>query len=133
MTFKSKDSGKFSGVSNNKICLTESEYQWKQLNLSKEGYFNIVPLKDNTLCITPLYVKDGEKLYLEKIDSTNQNQLWKIEEDYLINKLELEKEKIKKMCIDVCCENKNSGTPIIIYHKKKSNAKNIKNQQWDIN
>ena len=128
MKFISKDSKKFLGVSDNKVCLTETEYEWKQLNLS-EGYFNIVPLENDILCITPLSIEDGKELELKKIDPTNQSQLWKIEEDYLINRLE-RTEGIKKMCIDVCCENKETGTYIIIYHKK--NNGNLKNQQWDI-
>ena len=133
VTFKSKDSEKFLGVLDNKICLTENEYQWKQLNSSEEGYFYIVSLEDSRLCITPLSIEDRKGLELKKIDPTNQSQLWKKEGDYLINKLEQRKGKIKKMCIDVCCEKKDNGTPIIIYHKKSSNAKNLKNQQWDIN
>ena len=129
MKFISKDSEKFLGVSDNKVCLTETEYQWEKLNSSEEDYFYIVPLKDNTLCITPLSIEDGKELELKKIDPMNESQLWKSEVNYLINKVKRRTGNIKDMCIDVCQEKKINNTPIIIFHKK--NNGNLKNQQWD--
>ena len=131
MKLKSKDSRKFLGVCDKKICLTEKEYQWEQLNSDKE-YFYIVPLNNDAICITPSDIIDGEELTLEVINSDDNSQLWKWEDNYLINKLERKKGKIKTMCMDVCCERKKVGISIIIFHKKTSCAKNTKNQQWDI-
>ena len=71
------------------------------------------------------------------------NQLWKFKKApnsqtydhekcfYIINKLERDKGNSKKMCIDVCKEKKTTDADIIIYHIKKENVKEPKNQIWE--
>ncbi len=143
MKLKSKDSGKFLGINNGNISLQTLGNKLIEYELIivkkdlKSNYFFLVSLKElkkskkvNPLCITPLTLNDGSPLILKEIDSSNENQLWKFENGYFINK---ELKDGKKMCIDVCCEKKDDGAIIIIYHIKNPNkANNIDNQLWEI-
>jgi len=137
MKLKSKDSEKFLGVDNRKICLKKSGYELKKIKKDlNSNFFYLVFLeelkkskKENPFCITPLTLDDGSSLILKEINYNDESQLWKFDNGYFINKKEKEG---KNMCIDVCCENKEENTDILIYHIKNKSAKNPNNQLWEI-